>query len=270
MLIAAISLLALYSAVGMLIAAAVARPPTGPAFWRLTLLVAISAGGLGIGLRISPLGRSLPAIPMIAAGLLSVGAVGIVLFGVRTAVHPQRSHHAWLSTGTAAIVAGTLADPVLWPSTSDLGAAAAATFALGLVLTPLTLGSLLLAMILAHWYLIEPKLPLAPLQRVLLLFGAAVSLKAILLVVVVAIHWQEWSGAPGGLVRALVLGDALFVAVRAVLGVAAPLALVWMTWKTVEIRSIQSATGILYAAIVFVLFGDVISVYLSLATGQPF
>ncbi len=43
-----------------------------------------------------------------------------------------------------------------------------------------------------------------------------------------------------------------------------------MTWKTVEIRSIQSATGILYAALVFVLFGEVISAYLSLATGQPY
>jgi len=53
-------------------------------------------------------------------------------------------------------------------------------------------------------------------------------------------------------------------------GVLAPLGLTWMTWKTVEIRSIQSATGILYAAVVFVLFGEVISAYLSLATGQPY
>ena len=44
----------------------------------------------------------------------------------------------------------------------------------------------------------------------------------------------------------------------------------WMTWKTVEIRSIQSATGILYAAVVFVLFGETIRIYLSLATGQPY
>ena len=270
MLIAAVSLLSFYSAIGMLVAAAIARPPTGPGFWRLTLLIAISGGGLGVGLRISPLGRSLPAIPNIVAGLLSVGMIGILIFGVRTIIQPQQSHYVWLSTGTAAIVAGTLADPVLWPATTNMGNGTAITFALGLALTPLTLGSVLLAMILAHWYLIEPKLPLDSLQRVLLLFGTAVSLKAILLVVVVVIHWQEWNSQPGGLVRALVLGDALFVAVRGVLGMAAPLALTWLAWKTVEIRSIQSATGILYSAIVFVLFGDVISVYLSLATGQPF
>ncbi|SVC87867.1 uncharacterized protein METZ01_LOCUS340721, partial [marine metagenome] len=50
----------------------------------------------------------------------------------------------------------------------------------------------------------------------------------------------------------------------------APIGLAWMTWKTVELRSIQSATGILYAAVVFVLFGETISIYLSLATGQPY
>jgi len=70
--------------------------------------------------------------------------------------------------------------------------------------------------------------------------------------------------------HAFSLGNALFVAMRLFLGVLAPLGLTWMTWKTVEIRSIQSATGILYAAVVFVLFGEVISAYLSLATGQPY
>ena len=86
----------------------------------------------------------------------------------------------------------------------------------------------------------------------------------------VAIHLPEWTGNDGGLLRAFVLGEALFVAVRATLGVLAPLVLGWMTWKTVQIRSIQSATGILYAAIVFVLFGEVISLYLSLSTGRPY
>jgi len=100
-------------------------------------------------------------------------------------------------------------------------------------------------------------------------FGAEL-IELVLLAAIITIHWPEWASGPGGMMRAFVLGDALFVAVRLFLGVLAPLGLGWMTWKTVQIRSIQSATGILYAAIVFVLFGEVISLYLSLATGQPF
>ena len=122
----------------------------------------------------------------------------------------------------------------------------------------------------AHWHLIQPTMPVEPLNRVLRLFIGAELIELVLLAAIITIHWPEWASGPGGMMRAFVLGDALFVAVRLFLGVLAPLGLGWMTWKTVQIRSIQSATGILYAAIVFVLFGEVISLYLSLATGQPF
>ncbi len=37
----------------------------------------------------------------------------------------------------------------------------------------------------------------------------------------------------------------------------------YMTWKTAQIRSTQSATGILYIAMIFVLFGELMSLVLS-------
>ena len=37
----------------------------------------------------------------------------------------------------------------------------------------------------------------------------------------------------------------------------------YLTWKTAKIRSTQSATGILYIAMIFVLFGELMSLVLS-------
>ena len=37
----------------------------------------------------------------------------------------------------------------------------------------------------------------------------------------------------------------------------------YMTWKTAQIRSTQSATGILYIAMIFVCFGELSSLVLS-------
>jgi hypothetical protein len=37
----------------------------------------------------------------------------------------------------------------------------------------------------------------------------------------------------------------------------------FMTWKTAQIRSTQSATGILYITMIFVLFGELTSMILA-------
>jgi hypothetical protein len=40
-----------------------------------------------------------------------------------------------------------------------------------------------------------------------------------------------------------------------------------MTWKTAQIRSTQSATGILYIAMIFVLFGELTAMILASRAG---
>lgn len=270
MLVAAVALLFLFGSVGMLLAARLADPPTGPGFWRLIVLLILGGMGLGLGLRLSGLASHLPPVDARLAIAYGVCAVALIAFGVRTATFAGDASPGTrpLSVAAIAALAALLLDPVVFPPSG--GGAEQGVYALGMLSVATALGSVLLAMVLAHWYLIEPRMPVAPLNRVLALFLGTEILKLVLLVAVVAIHWPEWSGGEGGLLRAFVLGDALFVAVRATLGVLAPLGLGWMTWKTVQIRSIQSATGILYAAIVFVLFGEVISLFLQLSTGRPF
>jgi protein NrfD len=61
--------------------------------------------------------------------------------------------------------------------------------------------------------------------------------------------------------------DGIFVWMRLLFGIAGPLTLVWFIWKTVEIRSTQSATGILYVQLFLVLSGELLAKYLRVAAG---
>jgi len=63
--------------------------------------------------------------------------------------------------------------------------------------------------------------------------------------------------------------DALFFLFRILWGIVGPLALSYFIWRTAEMRSNQAATGLLYVALVFVLIGELLSSYLTVATGFP-
>src|SRR6185503_10189809 len=63
--------------------------------------------------------------------------------------------------------------------------------------------------------------------------------------------------------------DGIFVWMRVLFGIAGPFALIWFIWKTVEIRSTQSATGILYVQLFLVMSGELLAKYLRVAAGLP-
>ena len=63
--------------------------------------------------------------------------------------------------------------------------------------------------------------------------------------------------------------DGIFVWMRVLFGLAGPISLLWFVWKTVEIRSTQSATGILYVQLFLVLAGELLAKYLRVAAGFP-
>lgn len=269
MLAAASSVLLVYTAVGMLISAAVARSPAGRGFYRLTLVLGFGCLTLGLGLRFGPAADTLPTLSTAAAVAYAVSAIAttVFMFGLRKDVAPQ---FAGLTAAAAAGLVAVLADSAILAGAETLTPAGTFLYRFGLLSAVPSVGGVFFGMLLAHWYLIEPRMPTEPLQRTLILFAATEVAMLISLGGVVAYHWPEWTGMDGGLLRAFTLGNAIFVAMRLFLGVLAPIGLAWMTWETVKIRSIQSATGIFYAAMVFVLFGATIGIYLSLASGQPY
>ncbi|HKA37671.1 MAG TPA: hypothetical protein VKH43_12680 [Thermoanaerobaculia bacterium] len=136
---------------------------------------------------------------------------------------------------------------------------------LGAVLGGLFFGAVLLTMNLGHWYLVSRSLPFRLLARGAMLFAVLAGARAVLLASAVV------AGASrDGLSSLLSLEkDALFFLFRVLWGIVGPLALSYFIWKTADMRSNQAATGLLYVALVFVLIGELLSSYLTVATGFP-
>lgn len=133
----------------------------------------------------------------------------------------------------------------------------------------LLLGAAAAAMILGHWYLVVLDLPISALRRLTLLLIAALILRS--LVVGIALVGPVHAGyeAARFVAAGLWSPDGIFVWMRLLFGIAGPLSLVWFIWKTVEIRSTQSATGILYVQLFLVLSGELLAKYLRVAAGLP-
>src|SRR5207244_10486770 len=108
----------------------------------------------------------------------------------------------------------------------------------------LLLGAAAAAMILGHFYLLVLDLPIGALRRLTLLLVAGLVLRS--LVVATGLLGPMSAGlADARLVASgLWSADGVFVWMRLLFGIVGPLSLVGFIWKTVEIRSTQSATGI--------------------------
>ena len=119
------------------------------------------------------------------------------------------------------------------------------------------LGSVNLAMILGHWYLVVRGMGIEPLKRLTIATLVAAILKIVLVCVVLAVAWPP-----------PVLKD-IFFWMRSGWGLLGPLALYPMVWGTVKIRSTMAATGILYVDVVAVVIGEVLGGWLSALAHLP-
>jgi hypothetical protein len=200
-----------------------------------------------------------PRYPLLL-GLVAATLLASVLynrarhFGWRRALAPLLA--LALVSGAGAIVVGASGGPAALVIAAD-------------VTSVLLLGAAASAMVLGHWYLVVLDLPIAALRRLTVMLGASLLLRAVTLTLVLA--------SPAGLgyvqARAVAAGlwspDGVFVWMRLLFGIAGPLSLIWFVWKTVEIRSTQSATGILYVQLFLVLAGELLAKYLRVAAGYP-
>lgn len=133
----------------------------------------------------------------------------------------------------------------------------------------LLLGSAAAAMTLGHYYLVVIELPIAALRRLTVMLIAALALRAVFvgLLLIGPVHAGF---AQAGLVAAgRFSADGVFVWMRILFGLAGPFSLSYFIWRTVEIRSTQSATGILYVQLFLVLAGELLAKFLRIAAGLP-
>lgn len=138
------------------------------------------------------------------------------------------------------------------------------TVAMTRLASSLLMGSTVSAMLLGHHYLTSPTMSIDPLKRYTRcmtwgLFGrAAVAIVGLALTypLLLEIDRQPPLAAFGPSHSVLLL-------VRWGMGLAAPALATWMAWKTEQIRSTQSATGILYIATTLVFFGELTAMILA-------
>jgi len=125
----------------------------------------------------------------------------------------------------------------------------------------LLLGLVTTAMLLGHWYLNTPTMRLAPLQRLLVALAGAIALRAAvgLMGLVLA----------GGASAGPLATAGLFVALRWLAGLVGVAVLTGLTWQTLKIPNTQSATGILYAAVILAFIGELTSQLMSAQAAYP-
>lgn len=150
---------------------------------------------------------------------------------------------------------------------------AGARFAWGIdaLSAALVTGSVLMAMILGHFYLNIPGLSSRYLQRLSLFVLAAIAARACVLTV--NLIAQRASIGPllallldtGGAAAWNAGGDPfvlVLVLIQIAFGIAVPTAFAIMAWRSACIEATQSATGILYVALIMVIMGELAGRYL--------
>jgi hypothetical protein len=136
---------------------------------------------------------------------------------------------------------------------------------ISLLLGATSLGAVLVGMVLGHWYLVTPTLSTRPLLGMTAAFLAAAALQGVLLPLQMGLVGGDAGRAAG---TAALLGTyGLAFWLRVLVGIALPVTLGVMTWQTCRLRSMMSATGLLYIAVCCVLAGEVTAKTLFFLTG---
>jgi hypothetical protein len=196
------------------------------------------------------------------AVLASLGVSSLVVsLAVAAAVLSYAGSVCWLYEAKRAGVV------MLWLVAACALVAAWAGTELGLlratsvVASGLVLGLTTASMLLGHWYLNSPGMELEPLRRLLKLDGMAVAGQIAL----------STCGLVGNLMVVDVVSVSwlLFLLLRWSFGLMGVLALLWMAWQTLKIPNTQSATGILYVAVIGVFVGELTSLLLSAESAFP-
>jgi hypothetical protein len=212
-----------------------------PRFFRTHFLTALALDGLALACV-----RDSAAAPLLIwlGSALVLAFVGSMVWGLEGAPGGR----LFIVLTTLALTGG-----LAWLEMATTDRASLLPQLLGDATSAVLLGSALTAMLLGHSYLIAPTMSLTPLMRLLAVL--AVAAVARLGVDGYALCWTAIHSPV-----TLKSGDTIFLLpLRWLMGFVAPLGLDWMAWQTARIRSTQSATGILYVAVIFCFLGELTS-----------
>jgi hypothetical protein len=221
----------------------VGRRNAGVKFYRLIL---ITTGALALGAQLAHIQRLRP---------FEAAAVVLTIIVYVTLRFPKRLIFRIPAAllGIVYIVAPVIAwreathASVLWSIAGALSSVA-------------ILGSVTLAMLLGHWYLVVRGMAIDPLKRLTFATLGATIVKIVVVTIAIVV---------GGAWYEVAVRQGIFFWMRAGWGLAGPLLLYPMVWGTVKIRSTMAATGILYVDVVAVVIGEVLGAWLSAIVHLP-
>ncbi len=226
---------------------------------------AVLAGLIGLGWLATDWGLPVPSELAIESGaaLDEPRRAAVALFAVLALLAAPRLRGGgparWL--GGAAIAGGVVAMALAalgWTAGEPL----AVPLLILMLLMALVTGGSMAAVVLAHWYLVTPRISERPLVLTTRILFWAIGVQLLL--------YGTWlaTGVPGGEPFAALTGpNAVFVWLRLVVGLLFPMALVWMAWRTALTRSMESATGLLYIEFALVMASTIVAGGLALAEG---
>jgi hypothetical protein len=219
-----------------------------PGFLLLNGVFLLAFGGAGLWLRLSLPAERMVGYPVeglwlqgevvLWTGFLTLAAIQLVL------MRCERRGAARI-LGTAAALVG-LSALVVSAAAYRPPALALPVVIASFLAGAAALGAVWSGMMLGHWYLVTPLLAPRPLLRLNAALAAILALQGVL------VAGQLLSGAGAE-------EEAWLFWLRAGVGIAFPLGLALMIWRTARRRAMMSATGLLYIALGAVLSGEIIA-----------
>jgi hypothetical protein len=227
------------------------RSQITPGFFRIQSLLALALGalaGIAVGPSVFlPVGETpLLGVSAARAGCLVAGGIAYLssilwTLGRRRAGTVCLFAVAVLSTGT--LIAGSF-------PRETLGAGLTLLTIFSELSTSLTIGAATVAMLLGHWYLTSPTMSIAPLSTANVCFASATGLRLLVSATGLAVGWQTLTGEGFG-------GTPLmWLVLRWLAGIVAPLVLAIMVWRILRYRNTQAATGVLFVGVIVTFIGE--------------
>lgn len=147
--------------------------------------------------------------------------------------------------------------------------ALAALSPLTVVMSAFLVATTLVGMLVGHAYLRNRAMPFATLQRMARVYAWALGVRfALYLLAFFLVYVPLWKASPFSS-EMLIEQHLPFQLLRVLAGFILSAPLAYMILKCADLRSNQSATGILYVAVVFALIGELVGFYYFGQTGVP-
>ncbi|MGH7861670.1 MAG: hypothetical protein ACREOS_05450, partial [Candidatus Dormibacteraceae bacterium] len=205
-----------------------------PGFLITSGLIFAAGAGLAFLLRFG-YGSAAEAIGPLVAGLVGLLVAYAVLLMLK-----------WRAIARIIAVASVVLGAVVLVRSAMLQPSFAGLDTVSLALATLVLGTAMTALLLGHWYLVTPLLSAQSLRRVTEILMVGLALQVLLVIGT----FFPFAGAEVARRASLLLSTYSFVFwFRVIVGLAFPILLAALTWRSCRLRAMQTATGLLYIVV---------------------